>query len=291
MYFESEQFRLLKNSIASLINDCNDLNRHIENLKDSYVNIKAYDYGHRDISDTSRYNFQRSEWKHFIKSHRVHNCSASVLNNVRNQPIKYLCKYFDIKVNEESLINIESVLNSFSAAEQGKWLLANERDMIIDGIYDVVPGLIYLLAKNRLTRYLGFKRIDLSDIYFPVYTFQYISSGGNSSAKCEIKLNIQNLEILIEYLGDLVKFHNSIQGQRALMTTKLREYIKMRDDYECQICGISVDEEPNILLEIDHIIPLSKGGFTCEENLQTLCWKCNRTKGAKIYSNYNSDNE
>lgn len=39
---------------------------------------------------------------------------------------------------------------------------------------------------------------------------------------------------------------------------------------------------PNHLLEIDHIIPVSKGGRTAEENLQTLCWKCNRAKSDKI---------
>ena len=45
-----------------------------------------------------------------------------------------------------------------------------------------------------------------------------------------------------------------------------------------------------MLLEIDHIIPLSKGGQTTENNLQTLCWKCNRNKGSKIidYNNYSS---
>jgi 5-methylcytosine-specific restriction endonuclease McrA len=31
-------------------------------------------------------------------------------------------------------------------------------------------------------------------------------------------------------------------------------------------------------LHIDHIIPLSRGGENCEENLQTLCKKCNLTK-------------
>ncbi|HJB68761.1 MAG TPA: HNH endonuclease [Candidatus Fournierella excrementigallinarum] len=38
------------------------------------------------------------------------------------------------------------------------------------------------------------------------------------------------------------------------------------------------------MLEIDHIIPVSKGGRTEEDNLQTLCWKCNRSKGDKIIS-------
>ena len=65
------------------------------------------------------------------------------------------------------------------------------------------------------------------------------------------------------------------------MTSKLREKIKRRDNYTCQICGISTRDEPHLLLEIDHIVPLAKNGLTTEDNLQTLCWKCNRSKGAK----------
>lgn len=66
------------------------------------------------------------------------------------------------------------------------------------------------------------------------------------------------------------------------MTSKLRESIKLRDNYTYQTCGLSIDDEQNLLLEIDYIIPLSKGGITSEDNLQTLCWKCNRSKGSKV---------
>lgn len=66
------------------------------------------------------------------------------------------------------------------------------------------------------------------------------------------------------------------------MTSQLREKIKIRDNYTCQICGLSTEQEPNLLLEIDHIIPISKNGITIESNLQTLCWRCNRKKGGKL---------
>lgn len=66
------------------------------------------------------------------------------------------------------------------------------------------------------------------------------------------------------------------------MTTKLRLKIKERDNYTCCQCGNSLAVEPNLLLEVDHIIPIAKGGLTQEENLQTLFWKCNRSKGSKI---------
>ena len=66
------------------------------------------------------------------------------------------------------------------------------------------------------------------------------------------------------------------------MTPKLREHIKTRDNFTCCSCGNSRHTEPNLLLEIDHIVPVAKGGQTEENNLQTLCWRCNRAKGDKI---------
>lgn len=129
---------------------------------------------------------------------------------------------------------------------------------------------------------LGFDKIDFSQLYFPKYTFRYVSAGGNSSMSCDVVFNIENLDRFIKYLSESIKFKKSVAGQRALMTSSLREKIKKRDNYTCQKCGLSIKDEPNLLLEIDHIIPLSKNGLTTEDNLQTLCWRCNRTKGSKI---------
>jgi 5-methylcytosine-specific restriction endonuclease McrA len=185
-------------------------------------------------------------------------------------------------VTEESLSSFESVLNDFEAAEEGKVLLKEERDSIVESIRSSIPAMIYIFSKGKLKRKLGFENIDFSTLYFPVYTFQYVSAGGNSSTKCEITLDIDNFNKFVGYLNTLVKFKKSVAGQRALMTSNLRGKIKVRDNYTCQSCGISTHVEKHLLLEIDHIIPLSKGGETTEENLQALCWKCNRTKGSKI---------
>lgn len=95
-------------------------------------------------------------------------------------------------------------------------------------------------------------------------------------------MDIDNLNRFILFLSEKIKFNKSIAGQRALMTSKLRQRIKERDGFTCKQCGASVQKEPNLLLEIDHIIPVSKGGLTTEDNLQTLCWRCNRKKGNKI---------
>ena len=284
IYFRSDGFKKIKESIKGYTKNCNELNNHIEELKSRHSNMRSYDYGEGSLYDDSNYNFKRKEWEKRTRNTHVHNCSASVCRNASDQPIKYLCKYFDIKIDEAALSNIESSLNDCSAVEQGKVLLQNERNSILSSISNSIPQLILYFSKKKLMDKLGFDHIDLSDLYFPVYRFQYVSAGGNSSMRFDIQLNIDNLNKFVNYLNGLIKFRKSVSGQRALMTSGLREKIKNRDGYACQICWLSVNDEKNLLLEIDHIVPLSKGGITSESNLQTLCWKCNRSKGAKIYS-------
>jgi len=53
----------------------------------------------------------------------------------------------------------------------------------------------------------------------------------------------------------------------------------------CQLCGISAKERP---LDVDHIIPRSRGGKTELVNLQALCSKCNRSKRNQGDTNFRS---
>lgn len=48
-----------------------------------------------------------------------------------------------------------------------------------------------------------------------------------------------------------------------------------RDQFTCQYCGLSA---PHVVLEIDHIRPLSNGGTDDFDNLVTACHTCNRGK-------------
>ena len=281
-YFHNEKFLKLKGGIKDHAADCNDLNRHINELKSTQLDINSYDYGLGDRYDTSRYQFRRNEWAKTKRNSTVHNCSASVCKAANDQPFKYLCKYFDIGVSEETLYHLENALNNYLAAYQGKVLLEQERDRLMQTLTDPLPSLFYMLNKSRLAKELGFEPVRLVDINFQIYKFQYVSSGGNSSYEVSIILDMRNLETFIKYLGDMLRFKNSTKGQRALMTPQLREKIKKRDNNSCQQCGISVRDEPNLLIEIDHVIPISKGGATTEDNLQALCWRCNRTKGATL---------
>lgn len=53
-----------------------------------------------------------------------------------------------------------------------------------------------------------------------------------------------------------------------------------RDNWTCCSCGRTAKEE-GVTLEVDHILPRSKGGTDEMSNLQTLCKKCNVGKSNK----------
>jgi 5-methylcytosine-specific restriction enzyme A len=73
---------------------------------------------------------------------------------------------------------------------------------------------------------------------------------------------------------------------RSIAENKPSRYIPLsirvdvlnRDGYKCVFCGRNSKE---VTLEIDHVIPFSGGGSNKSDNLQTLCFDCNRGKGAR----------
>lgn len=64
------------------------------------------------------------------------------------------------------------------------------------------------------------------------------------------------------------------------MTNSKRYDIFKRDNFMCKICGRTANDDAK--LEVDHIIPVSKGGKSIDSNLQTLCRECNQGKKAKV---------
>lgn len=64
------------------------------------------------------------------------------------------------------------------------------------------------------------------------------------------------------------------QGRGGRPWRRIVERIKLRDLYTCQACKAVTTEG-----EVDHIIPLAKGGTDDDNNLQYLCaTPCHRDK-------------
>lgn len=68
--------------------------------------------------------------------------------------------------------------------------------------------------------------------------------------------------------------------ERKKMSASLRYDVLKRDGFKCKICGATADDGAK--LHVDHIIPISKGGKTEMDNLQTLCERCNLGKSDKL---------
>lgn len=71
--------------------------------------------------------------------------------------------------------------------------------------------------------------------------------------------------------------------KHARPSLSLRFKILKRDNFTCQYCGNGVKD--GFKLEVDHIIPISKGGKTSEGNLITSCFFCNHGKRTNILDN------
>lgn len=72
--------------------------------------------------------------------------------------------------------------------------------------------------------------------------------------------------------------------KRKPLTKKLRFEVFKRDNFTCQYCGRM---SPDVILEVDHIIPVAEGGDNDILNLVTSCKDCNRGKGKRRISNNN----
>lgn len=65
------------------------------------------------------------------------------------------------------------------------------------------------------------------------------------------------------------------RGSVGKITTQEWKDLKAFYDYRCLCCG---KQEPEIRLEIDHVIPVSRGGSNMIDNIQPLCRSCNAKK-------------
>jgi hypothetical protein len=68
------------------------------------------------------------------------------------------------------------------------------------------------------------------------------------------------------------------KNERKAISKRIRFEIFKRDSFKCQYCGACA---PEVLLQIDHIEPVSKGGNNDASNLITACVACNAGKTNK----------
>lgn len=283
-YFRSEEFQARKAAIAGLVAEHNEVAEYVAEIRQrgSFELDAASTGRHAHLatsSNTSAYNYRRDRNVAHFSEPNVHNCSLQVVQKAQMEPLKYLMKYFGVSPDEKSLAQVEAMNASIASLEQAIANL-NQREAELTLQIDP-PGFI---KRHYMAEFMAQSGIELSpiEVPYPLYRFEYVSAGGNSSQHTDLQLNGKTLDALVEELNGKIKWRKSVAGQRALMTSRLREQIKERDRYTCKQCGVSVAQEPHLLIEVDHIMPISRGGMTTPQNLQALCWRCNRVKSNKV---------
>ena len=282
-YFNSEEFQTLRARVASVVAEHNDVVNYVAEIRSQGAfelgSSSTGQYAHlASFENTSAWKNRRDRNVAEYEPH-IHNASLQVVRNASMDPIKYLMKYFAIKANQEMLAEVQRVAQDVSRLEDAVHNV-QEREAGIVALINP-PAFIINRYADEFWNLVG---VYLSPITVPYqnYRFQYTSAGGNSGQAVDINLDTPTLDALSDLLVEKIRWAKSAAGQRALMTARLRGWIKDRDGHACLQCGVSVAAEPHLLLEIDHIIPVSKGGLSDPDNLQTLCWRCNRKKGAKM---------
>lgn len=281
-YYESSDFLKIKDTCEALMSTQREFNEYINEKVQSISQLFGTRVMRTETLNTDVNNYIRP-YKKTITPFTAE-VSATVFASAENNSLEYVVKNFypNKTMYPEQIQKLYRLVEELETLKDAKKIIENYKKEYQQYLGDV-PEFVMKNDEAGFYSRLGFANIDESALTVE-YKFSYTSSGGMAQRSFTVPMTEETIIELIKILESKLTAKAFAKEQRNLMTTKLREHIKARDNFTCCICGNSIQKEPNLLLEIDHIIPVSKGGCTTEENLQTLCWKCNRSKSSKIIS-------
>ena len=283
-YYESDDFARIKETCNAINVSRKEFNEYIEEKAQSISELFGTRIVRNETQIEDTYSYIRS-YKKTITPFTAE-VSSSVFGSAENNPIEYVIKYFYPNKSryKEQIQKLRILIEELETLKEAKSIIDNYKKDYSQYIQSV-PDYVINNDEDGFYSRLGLAIIDEAVLNIE-YKFVYTSNGGMAQRSFSIPMNEENIIELINRLESKLSLQAQTKEQRALMTRKLRAYIKERDNFTCCQCGNSIIYEPNLLLEVDHIVPIAKGGLTTEDNLQTLCWKCNRSKGAKLCSAY-----
>lgn len=279
-YYQSESFLKIKETCEVLMSSQREFNEYITEKVQSISQLFGTRVVRNETINDDEYNYIRP-YKKTITPFTAE-VSAAVFASAENSPLEYVVKYFypNKKMYPEQIQKLYLLVQELETLKEAKQIIENHKVEYQQYLGDV-PAFVMEYDEAGFYSRLGFANIDES-VLTVEYKFSYTSGGGMAQRSFTVPMTEETIVELIKALESKLTAIAFAKEQRSLMTKKLRDFIKERDHFTCCNCQNSIYVEPNLLLEIDHIIPVTKGGCTVEENLQTLCWKCNRAKSDKI---------
>lgn len=279
-YYNSDEFLKVKKACETLMNSQREFNEYITEKVNAISHLFGTKVIRNETINEDEYKYVRP-YKKTISPFTAE-VSATIFASAENHPLDYVIKnfYSNKELYPEQIQKLHQLIGELETLKDAKQIIDNYK-IEYQKYLGNVPEYVMINDEEGFYSRLGFARID-ENVLNVEYKFSYTSGGGMAKRTFSVPMTEETIVDLIKALEGKLSAHSFLKEQRALMTSKLREYIKKRDNYTCCNCGNSIYAEPNLLLEIDHIVPISKGGCTTENNLQTLCWKCNRAKSAKV---------
>lgn len=171
-----------------------------------------------------------------------------------------------------------------------------ELDDLVGEEYHFTPYFKNLLIKNGLSESYGKKikedvrefiscgnlpGINVNEIDLDAELKRYIGNQVSCNIAQEQMQEEQERNRRLEEARKFERKQNNQRSRNVSLSTKTK--VLERDNYTCQMCGRN--RYDGVKLEVDHIIPVSRGGSDNISNLQTLCFDCNRGKSDKILHN------
>lgn len=141
--------------------------------------------------------------------------------------------------------------------------------------------------KRKLHNYLN----EISHRHVVITVLSSLIDEGIITNKSEIREIVKQIEVKYHSMSRNYKNKKSlensriprkcIKSKREPIPNRVRHQVFQRDNYRCRECGARLED--GATLEIDHIVPVAKGGTNDISNLQTLCKACNRGKYTDIW--------
>lgn len=281
-YYNSDNFNKIKKTCNLLNLSRNDFNEYVNTKVRSILNLFGKIVARNETQNQDVYKYCRP-YKKILNPFYVE-VSSKIFSSAENNPINYVIKYFYPEKDQykKQIENLKFLIGELETLKEAKIIIDKYKQDYDKYICDV-PKYVLDNDEDGFYSKLGLAIID-EFVLNVEYRFTYTSDGCMAQRYFSVSMNEENIIKIINKLENKLSIAILSKEQRAMMTSKLRMFIKTRDNFTCCQCGNSLQKEPNLLLEVDHIIPISKGGITKEDNLQTLCWKCNRSKGARFFN-------
>ena len=163
---------------------------------------------------------------------------------------------FDQNIDQQNLSGLDRFLRRHWFTKRFEKLCKIEKDIFDDSLYKPTTSLSITVT------------LCLTDIQGRRLTYKY-----SQFSQAQILQIIALLRHKTDGHYTDPEIWNAIcRVERGKVSNKMRFAVYQRDNNRCRKCGSTHN------LEVDHIYPISKGGKTTFNNLQTLCHRCNTQK-------------